>query len=294
MDLKGMALYCQVILVWSLIKYYLDKKGCIFLFIKDEVVNSDIKDDTKLWRYMDFTKLVSLISTKKMYFPRSDQFKDVFEGKIYGYEREDARKTLEGLGTKPGRSYRIRKSERIEDLLKSVYERSERDKKNIFVNCWHLNEFESAAMWDLYLKNEEGVAIQTTFDRVKKSLEACEEEIYVGKVEYIDPIKQKNLNTSFLEPFFTKRMSFSHEKEVRLVYAPMIEPITEPMMGVHEEKHSSENMLGKNIQMNLDELIEKVYVSPDAAPWFVDVVKVVLEKFNINAEVIHSDLYEIK
>ncbi|MED1409799.1 hypothetical protein [Bacillus paramycoides] len=55
-----------------------------------------------------------------------------------------------------------------------------------------------------------------------------------------------------------------------------------------------ESIIGKNIRMNLDELIEKVYVSPDAAPWFVEVVKVVLEKFGVDAEVIYSDLYEIK
>ncbi|MGS0534385.1 hypothetical protein ACU80C_31965 (plasmid) [Bacillus mycoides] len=58
------------------------------------------------------------------------------------------------------------------------------------MNCWNLNEYEPAAMWNLYLKSSEGVAIQTTFDKIKKSLEACEEGIIVGKVDYIDHIKE--------------------------------------------------------------------------------------------------------
>ncbi|EJV74606.1 hypothetical protein IG3_05733 [Bacillus cereus HuA2-1] len=33
------------------------------MFAEDEDINSDIKDDAKLWCYMDFTKLVSLLST---------------------------------------------------------------------------------------------------------------------------------------------------------------------------------------------------------------------------------------
>lgn len=260
----------------------------MFLYIEVQGVNSDIKDDAKLWRYMDFTKLVSLISTQKMYFPRSDQFKDVFEGKIYGYGEEDARNTIEELIdlSEKGEDFEERSRILVEKVVKSIYDRSEKDKKNVFVNCWHLNEYESAAMWDLYLKNEEGVAIQTTFNRIKKSLDACDEEVFIGKVKYIDPIKYKNLNESFIEPFFTKRMSFSHEKEVRLVYATV--------MDFYDDEYVDESILGENIRMNLDELIEKVYVSPDAAPWFVDVVKVVLEKFNINTEIIHSDLYEIK
>lgn len=258
------------------------------MFVENEDINSDINDDAKLWRYMDFTKLVSLLSTSTLYFPRSDQFKDVFEGKIYGYGEEDARNTIEKLIDSPNTSENFKRHSRsiVEQVVKSVYDRSEKDRKNVFVNCWHLNEYESAAMWDLYLKNEEGIAIQTTFNRLKKSLGACEEEIFIGKVKYIDPAKYKNLNNSFIEPFFTKRLSFSHEKEVRLVYAPVID--------AYDEQFQDESIMGKNIRMNLDELIEKVYISPDAAPWFVEVVRVVLEKFDVNAEIIHSDLYKIR
>ena len=37
-------------------------------------------ENIKIWRYMDFTKFVSLISSKSVFFCRSDLFEDPFEG----------------------------------------------------------------------------------------------------------------------------------------------------------------------------------------------------------------------
>lgn len=34
----------------------------------------------KIWRYIDFTKLVSMLSTQSLYFTRSDKLGDPFEG----------------------------------------------------------------------------------------------------------------------------------------------------------------------------------------------------------------------
>jgi hypothetical protein len=36
--------------------------------------------DATIWRYVDFTKLVSLLDTKSLFFARADQLGDPFEG----------------------------------------------------------------------------------------------------------------------------------------------------------------------------------------------------------------------
>jgi len=36
----------------------------------------------RIWRYMDFTKYVSLLDTGSLYFARSDKLEDPFEGSI--------------------------------------------------------------------------------------------------------------------------------------------------------------------------------------------------------------------
>lgn len=38
--------------------------------------------DCKLWRYMDFSKFMSLITTSQLYFSRSDKFPDIYEGHL--------------------------------------------------------------------------------------------------------------------------------------------------------------------------------------------------------------------
>src|SRR5258706_406031 len=56
-------------------------------------------------------------------------------------------------------------------------------RKNYCVNCWHVNEGESAAMWDLYA-NSKGIAIRSTVGRLKKSLRPEQRKIALCKVEY--------------------------------------------------------------------------------------------------------------
>ena len=87
------------------------------------------------------------------------------------------------------------------------------------VNCWHLGEHESAAMWDIYVPAGAGVAIRSTFDRLKASLERSETEVYLGKVTYIDHAKDAIPVGNTFTPATHKRKSLEYESEVRaLVY----------------------------------------------------------------------------
>jgi hypothetical protein len=45
-----------------------------------EFIKPDNKD-AKIWRYMNFTKFVSLLKERSLYFARSDKFEDIYEGK---------------------------------------------------------------------------------------------------------------------------------------------------------------------------------------------------------------------
>jgi hypothetical protein len=39
-------------------------------------------DDTVIWRYLDFTKFVEMVSSKSLFFSRADKFQDPFEGSL--------------------------------------------------------------------------------------------------------------------------------------------------------------------------------------------------------------------
>src|SRR5262249_52953837 len=99
-------------------------------------------------------------------------------------------------------------------------ERLQRDRKalrgRVFLNCWHMNEYESAAMWKVYLRSNEGVAIQSTFGRLISCLGRERRfSIYIGRVAYIDYRTGVIPESSEYEPFLHKRKSFEYEREVR-------------------------------------------------------------------------------
>jgi hypothetical protein len=56
-----------------------------------------------------------------------------------------------------------------------------------FYNSWHMNDGESDAMWKLYLKGSQGIAIQSTVERIQSSFQnTVTHPVYMALVEYID------------------------------------------------------------------------------------------------------------
>ncbi len=44
--------------------------------------STDLSPEENLWRYLDLGKFLELISSRSLYFTRSDKFEDHFEGTI--------------------------------------------------------------------------------------------------------------------------------------------------------------------------------------------------------------------
>ncbi|MBY2999955.1 DUF2971 domain-containing protein [Rhizobium leguminosarum] len=160
---------------------------------------------------------------------------------------------------------------------------------NTFVSCWHINDHESAALWRLYSSNEAGIAIRTTVGRLRSSLEAAP-DIFMGEVKYIDFDKEIIETGNFLNPIFRKRLSFAHERELRIC----------TMKGA-DRKAGEENLAeidllhrqpaGITVPCDLSALIEELVISPLAADWFLDTVKRVVEKFDADVKVRKSALF---
>jgi len=156
-----------------------------------------------------------------------------------------------------------------------------------YANSWHLNEFESAAMWELYLKTTEGIAVETTVGRLRESFSAEQtQKVFIGTVNYIDyetePVPWRNGFSLALH----KRQSFAHEQELRALVWLLVNLDTDTKVAPPE---------GVNVRVDLTHLIRKVFVSPSAGAWYVDVVTALLEKFGYAAiPVVQSRLYSLK
>jgi len=135
-------------------------------------------DETvKVWKYMDFTKLVSLIDSRRLHFTRVDKFDDPFEGswpRINVHARHDIPDDLP-----------LENSEAFARAMKRLGEINRQWPKHVAINCWHMNEHESAAMWKLYLKSNEGIAVQSRYNKLRDSI-IDDETVNLGKVKYLD------------------------------------------------------------------------------------------------------------
>jgi hypothetical protein len=147
---------------------------------------------------LDFTKFVSLLDSEALFFARSDALGDPFEG---SYSKAN-------LALRPT----VYKDKIPDQALTSLSIFSREIRKFTIINSWNLSEFESAAMWKLYIASNEGVAIQSTFKRLTKSFDSyTEDPVFVGMVKYIDYEKEWLPEGNAFYPFLHKRKSLHHE-----------------------------------------------------------------------------------
>jgi len=217
---------------------------------------------------MDFSKYVAMISRRALYFARADKLGDPFEGSITHLTRSmiEAQLAAEHMTANPG-------------VLSSTFR--EWVRQWIFVNCWHMNECESAAMWRLYARTTDAVAVQSTYARLAGCLP---EYVFLGKVWYVDYDRSVIPETNIFYALMHKRRSFEHECELRAVWMDLPkEESAVPALVPNPEN-------GRYVPVDLAQLVERVLVAPTAPLWFRDAVQSVTERYGCGFPVSQSDL----
>lgn len=217
-------------------------------------------DETIIWRYMSLDKYIDLLYRKELFLCRLDKLIDPWEGSWSKQEIEES-------------PYK-------EDDLKGPDGLIQEFKRWSFINCWHINKHESAAMWDLYSSRNAGIAIKTTIGKLKDSLKEDSKRLHIGEIQYVDNYddnieQSRDLNyLTMLGPVFKKRQSFIHENEVRLVF------------------WTTERTSFSYAKVDLGKIIDRIYLSPTMEDWLVESIKGISEKFNIKSNLFEkSDLY---
>jgi len=230
-------------------------------------------EDTTIWRYLDFTKFLDLISSRQMFFCRSDQLGDPFEGS-FPRKRVEKQKQIAKMR---------QRAEEFEKGLRLYEAAGIEFRKYVFVNCWHMSDCESAALWRLYLKSGEGIAIRSTRNRLGAAFANSKLGVWQVPIWYIDYNADDPPIPTRWAPFRYKRKSFAHEKELRAIVFADVRDKQGNILSPPKEK-------GIRLDADLDSLIEAVYVAPTAPDWFRELTVRVCEKFKVRAEVIPSSL----
>lgn len=228
-------------------------------------------DDVTIWRYMDLAKFVDLISTQQVFFCRSDKLGDPFEGscpkKYHDTRLEEIR----------------RESKNFTKEVELYSHVGLEFRKYVFLNCWHMGEHESAALWRLYMKSNEGIAIRSSRNRLNSAFMDSGQNVFSVKVLYIDYATADVPMPTMIAPFRYKRNSFKHEQEIRyFVYAHH-----QDAEGRHVPPPSN---TGIRVKADIRTLIESVYVAPTAPDWVRSLIARLCTQFGVEAPVLRSSL----
>ncbi|MDD5149556.1 MAG: DUF2971 domain-containing protein [Flavobacterium sp.] len=227
------------------------------MYLNNKNIKLPEDPDTVVWKYLDLSKFLDLLLSHKLFMSRSDKFEDQYEGTFSEPTYEEIKKIA------------VNNPEFIQ------YYKSHRE--NVAISSWHINEYESFAMWQIFTQNSEGLAIQSTVERLKKALIPENKfDQYIGEVNYIDYKKEYIPFDDMFFPFLFKRKSFQYEREVRI-----ISDVTQSNIKLND---------GLKINVDINQLIEKIYIHPKSENWYKNLVIELVSKLGFDFTIEKSDL----
>ena len=235
--------------------------------------------DLKIWRYMDTEKYIYLLYYHSLFFIRSDRLSDTFEGSwakadVERRNKENDKIFKRGLNI-PDEILTKQKIDESKILMNL--------RKNTFLNCWHMNENESMAMWQVYGGLGKAISIQSTYQRLHDSVT---EDVTLGLVEYIDFDTESFFaeERKAVSPFYFKRKPFDYENELRA-------SIQRHKWGVADPNEVfDESEIGIDLVIDLNKLIVRVVVSPNMPLWLFKMITSISPKFDCTFPIEKSKL----
>lgn len=244
------------------------------------------QEEKILWRYLDIIKFLDLIQTSELHFSQIKNFTkdDPFEG------------------TYPPVIKALYKEFMNDEHFKKFWSNNEQGLASIYVNCWHCNKFESLGMWARYANSNSGLLIKTNEKRLHNSIKEVvidgesktSGKIYFGDVKYMDldeTCTDRDRLEKEIESFtktdnrayaYIKRMCFEYEKEYRLVI-DRYRYIEDDDNKVNEFRKNWDNEKYRflRVKVDLQELIDEIYISPMSMPNYENIIKKFVEENNL-------------
>jgi hypothetical protein len=253
-------------------------------------VDADVNVDDSILRYMNYQQFKELFHTglkltKASKYAQDDPFEGEFIDLVYQIA-QDCKISIERNGRK---TYQI-------DSLK---EEGRKVREKSYVSCWTLSKRENVALWKIYGKDKNSIALKSTIFLLKQEFDAFLQaskgndavlkklsKHQIVKVKYIDHrTKELEVFERFCkmhpsEILHYKNIAYEYEAEVRVIFDGVGLNDTEPTM------ISETYTIGINPQVFATEIV----VSPFADDWFYDLVQHEMEEFDMAALVQWSSL----
>jgi hypothetical protein len=237
-------------------------------------------DDTILWRYLNFVKLVDLLEHRRLWFARVNTFDDPLEG-----THTDAE--VEYLRALPPPSSPVREP----TLAQQYVDMTHKYRETMYVICWREAVTESMAMWDIYGKGGGMVAIKSTIGRFKETLIAHPRKVFIGRVKYVE-WSNVAWRLNALPMVMRKDLSYEHERELRGVLSGLGEGRELPIASYSlspEGEYIGHWPRGIEISCDPEKLVTEIIIGPREQEMFEKVLDPMLRRYGLAIPVTASD-----
>jgi len=244
-----------------------------------ESLNEYIPNDKDIiWKYMSLDNFIYLLEYNCLYLPRADSNPIYFEGHFFKsdiYYLTNAYRKDGGF-------------EKPIDAAKEVFKHLEKYKSCTYLDCWHKNSDENFAMWKIYGKTDNSIAIKTSVKKLKNIYNNKEKsDCYLAEVLYynFDDYNISKLTNIDLLPFIRKPDFFYYEEEIRGIIQwggmPGVEyPLFETIPFTKRSEH-----------FELSDFVDEIVICPYSSDWLLKLIEKLLREKGIKKIKISNSKY---
>jgi hypothetical protein len=266
-------------------------------------------DDQVIWRYMSFSKFMSLISSGSLWFSRADilQASDPMEGRVPDAQVEVNNAHLrkmklapvtDGLGNEVFSSAQRSEHEVVMHARRDYFQRY-----HTYINCWHLCDVENFAMWRIYGEDKNCIAVKSTVGDLRKALgESDNYKIFAGTIDYVDysnPEIGKKFIPNGFKKYLSKSIHYKYEQELRLIFSDdgAVSDLIPNEVKYHKEPIGNDIKdlpVGVKVPVDVNQLVNEVVLGPDCEPWFIEMMQELTERENSQGLMLRLGKLQIK
>jgi hypothetical protein len=236
------------------------------MYKKISNIKTNLTDQTLLWRYMEFWKLIDLLEKSELYFCSINSLGDQYEGKIpdrvFNFFLDEEKEG--GILHDKEKEQELKFIENYRNYIENKI------RPTTLISSWCAHKTESFALWKMYSKDKLGVAIKTDFSNLKQAFNSTNIDVFINEVIYLDETKfsYKFSVENNIYPFLIKNKYYEFENEVRCII---------------QETNSYGN---HRIKIDLKNLIQEIYISPFAESiGFKPVIEFIKDKYKLNFDI---------
>ena len=249
-----------------------------------------------VWRYMPFTKFISILVYQAIWFSKMNILQDQFEGMMPQATKDIMQAHFQELKKDFNPEFHSQFDE--------MASRNEQDSRELLiVNCWFIDDYESNHMWREYGGGKESIAIRSTVKQLIENICVLHDNntTHIGRVAYVDHEKhlmtEYHASQGYERAFLKDAERFQCEQELRIV---TLNVKTKNCVSPEGRPYNDSDIQGKNmnnfenpglyVAIFLKQLVSEIRISPEADDWFYLLMKRIIEQSNLGIVVLKSEL----